>query len=384
MTTYLTYVTLDLPNNGGNGVFVISLNFRRAEVSFREVFAFSADRTNEFLSSLRSAGITEAVYLSTCNRCELYGEGSYMAAIGCLSEFSCVSEGDIKRRVLIFDGDCAIQHLFSVACGLDSMVKGEDEILGQVKSAFSFSMERGFTGYHLNTIFKSAVTAAKRVKTDTLVSKTSVSVATLAAAECKKFAEAGAYVLLIGGSGEVGEVVLKNLLSYGIFEIAATVRTRHMTSRDVTLLPYDDRYDYIDRADIVISATKSPHFTITASRLGGMTEKRRLFLDLAVPRDIDNGILRYPDVTLMTVDDFRSIAADNAKIKEREFDRAGEFLRQSVNDLVKELKFHSLIPVLENNVGDDIKRFIYRYRDAATADEFQSFADVILRMEGEK
>ena len=334
-------------------MFCITLNFRNADVSVREKYALSPEIMKE---------IKTGVLLNTCNRTELYAQGSPYCIVN--RYFA-----DAKQYLRIYENERAMEHLFRVACGLDSMVLGEDEILGQVKDAYRYSLENGYSDYELNMAFQAAIACAKKIKTDTLLSKSSVSVATLAASLCQKYKSGKATVLLIGGSGDIGGKVLQNLISIGGFDIYATVRA-HRIKNAVHLIEYQNRYEYLQKADIVISATNSPHFTVTADKTDG---KERLYLDLAVPRDIDSAI---PGV--ITIDDLNALASENHQIKQSALETAEEMLKEQLDTLLKELYLHQIMPL---NISTERKGFIYDFRDKATADEFAAFCRVIKRME---
>lgn len=273
-------------------MFTLSLNYKSADVLLREKFCFDEKKAETLLYILKENNIKECVYLSTCNRCELYGVGDMYRALKIFSDFAGVEYEKVKSSILFYENNDAIRHLFRVCCGFDSMALGEDEILGQVKRAFEFSQQNEASGFDINTIFKAAITSAKRIKTDTLISKSSVSVATLVAARCHKFYGESKNVLIVGGSGEIGSKVIKNLVSYNEFNIYAAARNSHLPCKDINIIHYNERYNYIDAADIIICATKSPHFIFTADRVKNSihSDKPRLFIDLAVPRDIDDEI----------------------------------------------------------------------------------------------
>ena len=175
-------------------MFCISLSYKNANENIRSNLSL----TDDMLSETHCG-----VLLNTCNRIEFYGVDSPYETVD--KYFS-----SVKKYILIYENDGAIMHLFKVACGLDSMLLGEDEILGQVKTAYAYSLENGYTDYELNTIFQSAITCAKRIKTDTLLSKSSVSVATLVVDLCKKYQSGKKTVLVIGGSGDIGNKIIKN------------------------------------------------------------------------------------------------------------------------------------------------------------------------------
>lgn len=270
----------------------ISISFRSAPEETRKRFAFPAGETGikEREAFLERAG--EAVLLSTCNRTEVYaaGEGSFGRLEELLSEKSGMADTEVKRIARRFAGEKACAHLYRVACGMDSMVVGEDEILGQVRTAYLFSAERGLCGYELNAVFQGALACAKKIKTETLLSKTSVSVATLACAEIFRFAKlcgkaaaspdgSGAaeadgeaepsgrkragenadkkelQVLLIGGSGKMGGSVLKNLLGREGIHVYATRRSHGLGEREsgrLSIVDYGDRCRFLDRADVIV------------------------------------------------------------------------------------------------------------------------------------
>ncbi|MGN1418842.1 MAG: glutamyl-tRNA reductase [Acutalibacteraceae bacterium] len=365
---------------------VLSLSYKKMPIEQREKFAFENEKTLAFLSALSADKIEQAVFLSTCNRCEVYAVGEVYEIIEKLSAFSGVPAETIKTSAFVFEKIGAVRHLFSVCCGLDSMVLGEDEILGQVKRAFSFCSENGFTGYELNTFFKAAITSAKKIKTQTLLSKSSVSVATLAASYCRKFKSGRKKVLIVGAGGEIGGKTLKNLLSYGEFDIIAAARDCHAFQNGVQVVSYDERYAFADGADIIISATKSPHYTFTFEKFKSVlhTSKSRLLMDLAVPSDIDKKICEIENCALITIDDFEKIAEKNNEIKKQEAVSAQEMMNECVDELFRDTLFHENLGLLKRTLSDDELHFAYKFRDFATAKQLEEFFKVIEKMEGGK
>ncbi len=355
-------------------MFCVSLHFNNADLSVREQFPYGA----EILDDLE-----QGVFLSTCNRVEVYGAGDLYGFVDRYFHA-------FKSRVFLYEGKAACRHLFRVATGLDSMVLGEDEILGQVKNAFAAAQDAGHTDYELNTVFRAAVTAAKKVKTETLLSKSSVSVATLAASAIVRHREellsrrpAGerddpVRVVVIGGSGDTGKKVLKDLLSYEVFDITATVRTHGIRDR-VTLIDYRERYPALAAADVIVSATKNPQFTVTAEQLAEAeagAPKERLYVDLASPRDID------PDLSpVITLDDIEALATRNNERRQNAARAAEDILDEELETLYKELDFHKLLPLLAEDISKEKKQMIYTFRDNSSAEEFEQFVRVFLRTE---
>lgn len=366
-------------------MFVLSFSHKTSSAEERKCFSFDPEKTERLLKSLALCGLNEAVYLFTCNRVELYAVGDGYRALEVLCDFSGVQIGKIKSKVMIFEGRNAIRHLFRVTGGFESMVVGEDEILGQVKKAYSFSKERGFTGYELNTVFQSAVKDAKRIKTETLLSKSSVSVASLAASCCKTFLPGKKTVLVIGASGDTGRKTIRNLLSYGKaeFEIFAAVRRSAVGEKEVIEVDYGQRYRYADRADIVISATKSPHFTVVKDDFleNQIVKKPRLFVDLSAVHDIDPEMAEVPGAKLITVDDFEKIAKSHNDRKRNELHFAEEILEHELDTLYKELSFHRFLTRYEKELLNrkTFLGFLYKFRDISSSEELDSFLAVMER-----
>lgn len=365
----------------------ISINYKLCDKNFRSLFTFS-DSAREKL--LFSAGDKSPVLLCTCNRTELYCFGSISAAIKLLSDNIAdhIDPEELKRRLMIFSGEGAVKHLFSVACGIESMVIGEDEILGQIKSAYAYSKERIALSAECNMIFQSAVTTAKRIKTETELSKTSVSTATLAAKCAAKLCE-NVTVMLIGASGKIGTSLLKDLLSYKNVKVLATSRSHNrefeLASENPSLeiIPYDKRYDYINRCDCVISATTSPHFTLTADRIriNAADEKMpKLFIDLAVPNDIDPAVTDK-GAKLVDIDYFSKLAEENNAQKLDSVERAKAMIEEDMDELKKQLAFHSFLLRFSDVEADleslSAKEFFFKLKSELSGDAFLQVIKVI-------
>ena len=365
-------------------MFAISISYKTADTVLRQRYAFAPERAADFLKDLWAAGICEAVYLNTCNRCELYGVGDCEKAVRLLAGAGGGDAAELREYVLIYQEERAIRHLFRVTAGMESMVLGEDEILGQMKTAYEQARQLGYTAYTLNTVFQAAFSAAKKVKTDTLLSKSSVSVATIAADRIRKFRKGHRTVLVIGGSGDTGRKLMKNLISYGDSEIYATYRSHHIRQDRVTEVPYEQRYDYMAMADVIVSATKSPHYTVTAAGLKrlDLPAKDRLFVDLAVPRDIDGGIADLAGCRMLTIDEIEDLAAQNNAQKALEAAAAEDMLEAAADETLKLMLFHDFMPELRQMQeklpgGSDFMKFVYRYRDEADARELASLIRVL-------
>jgi len=237
------------------------------------------------------------------------------------------------------------------------MVLGEDQILGQVKTALDLAIEAGASGSMLNGLFREAVTAAKKVKTYTGLSKNSLSVASLAVKLLSDYFGGSLEdrTVLIIGAGKIGRIALKNLLSKGIGKVYVCNRTHGKAGEiaeglpDVEAVNYDDRYKKINQCDIVISSTTSPHYTITRDMLEkSLTDMRlRAFVDLAVPRDIDVSIKEMPYTSYFNMDDLQLTVERNIDIRMLEVSRADEIIDQSIFEFQKWYEFREVLPIVK-------------------------------------
>lgn len=346
------------------GIQIISISHKIAPLHVREMFAFTKEQQEEMMRRMTDClEVSECVVLSTCNRTEMYvysESGSEGVVFNRMEDvlLECAGaqeEEDIGNYLLFFHGKKAIQHLFEVAAGLDSMVIGEDQILGQVKEAHKQARAIGVTGVYLNTFFRMAVTSAKKVKTDTDLSRTSVSTATLAikVAEEALGSLRGKKVMIIGATGKIGGIVLMNMLSLNGPEVYVTTRsnkvisTKHGQNNFLTI-EYEDRYDYIDAMDVIISATSSPHYTLTCSRLRKCmrSNKPRVFVDLAVPMDIESRVSDIGGVAYYNIDDFTRIAKENNQKKLQEARAATGILEEYELQFEQWMVFQKSLPIM--------------------------------------
>lgn len=367
------------------GLFCISISYKKADAEVRSRLAFSHDVRLRLLQRLcDNECISQAVVLCTCCRTEVYfcGEQSAVENVrSLLAEFSGLTAEELSRYVMFFSGGGAASHLFRVACGIESIVIGEDEILGQTKLAYAMSKECGAVGYELNMIFQSAVACAKKIKTQTALSKTSVSMATLAANEAARLGER-VNVLVIGASGSIGKIALKNLISHKNVSVTATMRSHsdeiRLIAPCVAQVPFAERYKYIDKADCVISATGAPHYTVVCHELKKhlTAQKSRLFIDLAVPPDIDPCIEKLSGARLIGIDYFERLARENNAIKLDSVESAKLIITQELDVLKKELAFHDFLGDLERvKTAFSQKSFeeiIYHLKSDFTAEQFSA------------
>lgn len=378
-------------------MYIISISHKTAPVNIRELFSFTTKERVEFLKlALSNEHISECVLLSTCNRCEIYFAGDHQAVLilqKLFAEFKGLDLELLLRYFLVYDEDRAINHLFQVTCGMDSMVVGEDEILGQVKDAYNKAHQAGATKYLLNTLFQAAIACAKRIKTDTLISKTPVSIGTLVANEIIHYPKTEKTVLIIGITGKMGSIIMKNLYDKKNINIIGTSRSHNAIGevcksyKNIKMVDYQSRYQEVDSADIIISATTSPHYTITYYELAGSihTDKERLFIDLSVPIDIDKNVVKVNKATLRDIDYFDQASTQNILIKEQETCQARVIIDECLDEIKKELIFREFlqdIPEVSKAVEAlSFEKTLYEIKNKANSDELKVLLGLLRKLE---
>lgn len=384
------------------GISLISISHQNAPLSIRELFAFPELVQEDLMRQmLERSYAEECVIISTCNRTEVYTysgreESNFTDMQNLLLEFAGASEVEnIGDYVRFYSGTKAVKHLFHVAAGLDSMVMGEDQILGQVKRAHEQARKAGTCDVYLNTLFRYAVTAAKKVKTETDLSRTTVSTATMAvkAAEQELHSLQGKKVMLIGASGKIGSVVLKNLQCIKGTEVYITSRNLGQAREDhhhkitYQVMEYEDRYTLADEMDVIISATSSPHYTLTFEKLAKSlrTSKTRVLVDLAVPIDIEARVEQLPGVRRYDIDDFRELAKANNEKKQHEVLAADQILEECRLDFERWLVFQQALPQIakmkewmireaeRKGFGKAIDKMFYKIRDHSAPEDLRRF-----------
>lgn len=290
------------------------------------------------------------VVVNTCNRLEIYFTAADPAALGRVQGALCALKGvdaaQMRRYFYFYRDEQVMRHLIRVCCGLDSMLLGEDQILGQVKKAHALAMACRAADDHMNVLFRSAVTAAKAIKTSTAMPAAPVSVASLAAHYALEQFE-HPRVLLIGATGQTGLSVLKNLCASERPVVFATRRRRPDAGGEsapvtyhhprLTWIDYDARFRCLADVNTVISATSSPHYVMTAAECEPHMRAGQpyLFLDLAVPMDIDTSIGQKPDVQRLDIDTFRRLSEDNNRQRQAQSRAAGRQVSAYVDRFMK-------------------------------------------------
>lgn len=387
---------------------LISVSYKTADIHIRSCFALTEEEQTKYMQEMAtSAVIEECAVLSTCNRLEVYLYGRDENQSRIFSEASDLlfcrlhlpKRTDVAEYLRFYTGRKAVKHLFAVASGLDSMIVGEDQILGQVKAAGKRAMELGVSATYLNTCFRYGVTAAKRVKTETALSKTAVSAATIAVKAAKDGLGDLRHknVLIIGASGKIGHSVYKNFMSEKGVRIYRTQRRQSHSQTEEIYYPvdYKERYCQLDFMDVIISATTSPHYTLTFDKVKGAltTGRKRVFIDLAVPPDIDRRVAALENTLYYNIDDFSKVAEENNLKKKKEAEAAGDILEEYQIQFEKWMVFQRHFPQMERMAGaieaqartsgmaQAIRRFFFALRESMPPEALASFMEALQEAE---
>jgi len=316
----------------------VGVSHHTADLSLRERIHLRPSVLPEALADLReTCGLEEAVILSTCNRFEIYSPADRDAA-GWIGRRAPEFAPELSSRLTTFKEKDAVRHLFSVAGGLEAQVLGETQILGQVKEAYEISRQHGMTGQILNMLFQRALTVGKRIRAETRLAETPVSVSSVAVRLCEKiFGRLEGRRVLVVGAGEISTIAAEHLHERGArLEIFST-RSREPAealarSFSAPCLPVESLAGRLPDADIVISGSGAPHLLLTADAVR-IAQKQRagrpLFLvDLAIPRDIDPASAGLDNVFLYNLDDLDEIARDHRHEREQEIPRCEAIIRE--------------------------------------------------------
>lgn len=343
-------------------VVVIGLSHHTSPVELRERFAFAESKIPAALAQLRESGIaSESVILSTCNRVEIYAATIVppAKAFSELADFLVRSGGaafaPAPEAIYKLAEPHSLRHLFKVACGLDSMVLGETEILGQLKDAYLLAHSHKQTGARLNKAFQRAFHVAKHIRTHTQIQRGSVSVASVAVELAEKiFSSLADHPALIMGAGEMSEKVARALVSRGIKKIVIAGRSlerAELLAKEFggRAVQFDDWAAEFGNVDIAISSTSAPGYILDRAKLEPLMKLRKhrplLLIDIAVPRDIDPAVNFLENVYLYNIDDLQAIADAYLKQRKEEI----QVCERIIDEKVSQLRIDSTPPAGARN-----------------------------------
>jgi glutamyl-tRNA reductase len=340
---------------------VLGLNHKTAPVEVRECFSFSEEQVKSALWHVREYdGINECVILSTCNRTEMYAvvddaEEAFPIMQQFLEQMA-AQEKEVANYLFFYTDVECIRHLFRVASSLDSLVIGEGQILSQVKKAYSIARDVGTTSTVLNTMFHRAIAVGKKVRTETRIAFSAVSVS-YAAVELAKnvFGDLSKSNVLLLGAGQMGELTARHLVETGVKTVFVSNRKY---DRAVSLaekfqgiaVPFEDFMKVAAKADIVITSTGAPHYIIRAWDVAHLMPKRNgqpiIFIDIAVPRDVEPEVAAINGASLYNIDDLEAVVESNMRLREQEAELAESIIETELDELVAKFRYLAFRPTM--------------------------------------
>ena len=341
-------------------LFTVGLSHRTAPVELRECVDFSRGGEGEALASLASRGISnEMVVLSTCNRAEIYAVGGPEgpdAVARFFADYHQLPLTRLSEHLYVWRGPEAARHLFRVAAGLDSLVVGEPQILGQVKGAYAKASDRGFTAAVTNRLFHSAFGVGKRVRTETGLSEGAVSVSYAAIALARKiFGELAGLNVVILGAGGMAKLTGIHLKTRQVKQITILSRTLAASERLARELggrarPWSDLSAALGQADIVVTATAAVDPILTRNSIQDVMRPRRqrplFIIDIALPRDVEASAGDLDQVFLYNIDDLQGIVKENLTRRSSELERAEAIVDEEVGKFTSWLQSREIIPTV--------------------------------------
>jgi len=343
-------------------IIVVGLNYKTAPIEVRERVSFQEETLQAAMATLqKKKSILENIIVSTCNRTEIYAvvdqlhTGRYYIK-NFISEWFQIDPEQIVPYLFIYENEAACQHLMKVTCGLDSMVLGETQILGQVRNSFLMAQEIETSGTVFNQLFKQAITLAKKAHSETEIGSNAVSVSYAAVELAKKiFGSLDGKHVLVLGAGKMGELAMKNLQGNGATKITVINRTYekaqavaeryHGSARTMNEL----QCALLD-ADIVISSTGANHYVITKDLMEHVDRLRKgkpLFMvDIAVPRDLEPSISDIPGVFLYDIDDLEGIVEANLAERKKAAEAIYLMIEEEIVEFNHWLNMLGVVPII--------------------------------------
>ena len=338
-------------------IIVVGLSHKTASVDIREKVAFSPNSIEKPLRELVALeGIVEGVIVSTCNRVEIYATtrdiaGGIARIRRFMADYHHLAHDLLDPHLYSYHGEEAIRHVFRVASSLDSMVVGEPQILGQIKTSYGYAAEYKSSGIILNRFLHKAFSVAKRVRTETRIASSAVSVSFAAVELARKiFGNLTDKTVLLIGAGEMCELAARHFLTNGAKGVMVTNRPFERAQKlaeefNGEAIPFEELFLHLHKADIVLTSTGAPHAIITPPDLEEVIKRRRMrpmfLIDIAVPRDIDPAVNEMDAVYLYDMDDLQQVVAANLEGRMQEADKAEAIIAEEI------IQFYKWVGTLE-------------------------------------
>jgi glutamyl-tRNA reductase len=342
---------------------LIGVNHKTAPIELRERIAIAGDQLQEAVRALAAEpGVLECMIVSTCNRVEIVAvlDGAEADLAGFLHRRFHLDPGSLTPHLYQYLDRHAVRHLFRVAASLDSMVVGEPQILGQVKDAFAAAREAGVIGGQLENLLQSTFAVAKRVRTETEIGSNSVSIASVAVELARKiFGSLHGRTVFLVGAGKMSELAARHLVQQGAGTILVANRTIER-ARDLAdrfpgsvvprVVPFDQLYETVSQADIVITSTGAPEAIFRTEHGQAFLHRRRnrpmFFIDIAVPRDVDPAMNKLEGIFVYDIDSLQAVAAAHLAERSRVAEDADSLIAAEVDRFVERQRAVTAAPAI--------------------------------------
>ncbi|MCK8824441.1 glutamyl-tRNA reductase [Fuchsiella alkaliacetigena] len=345
-------------------IIIMGLNHKTAPVEVREQISFTSQEKETALESIiETNDVQEGLVLSTCNRTEIYVVASQLKkAKGfikkLLSNFSTLSIEKLNSVLYTYTNLDAVTHLYKVVSGLDSMILGEEQILGQIKESFTEAKQKESIDTILHHLFTESFKVGKRARTETSINDNAASVSYAAVELANKiFGDLKEETVLVLGAGEMSELTLKNLVDHGVKEVIVANRT---FSKAVALadrfegeaIPWQQVESCLHKADIVIGSTGAPHYVIRQEMVAGILSYRKnkplFFIDIAVPRDIEPEIHNLDNAYAYNIDDLESVVEANLQEREKAIKDVNQIIKAEVKSFDQWRNTRDVVPIIKS------------------------------------
>ena len=332
-------------------IVIVGLNHDTATIDVREKIAFDEKKLGEALEILKnSPEVKENIILSTCNRVEIYANAGTRESGAehikqFIADFHNVPRDILEKSLYVYTGSKALRHIFRVASSLDSMVLGEPQILGQLKDAFDFALKKKSTSVLLNKLMKKSISVAKRIRTETKIGESAVSISFAAVELAKKiFEDLSTETFMLIGAGEMAELAARHLINNGVKDVLVTNRTferaeelaREFNGRAVE---FDASLQELVHTDIVICSTGAPNYILVKEQMHKIMKQRKnrpvFIIDISVPRNIDPSINEIDNVYLYDIDDLQGVVSTNIQERNKEAEKAERIVDEEVEAFLK-------------------------------------------------
>jgi glutamyl-tRNA reductase len=343
-------------------IVIVGLNHDTAVIDVREKVAFDGEKLGRAVDALKkSPGIRENIILSTCNRVEIYAntvdnEKGAESIKKFIADFHEIPRDALEKSLYVYSGRKALRHIFRVASSLDSMMVGEPQILGQLKDSFDFALKKKSTSVLLNKLMKKSISVAKRVRTETKIGESAVSISFAAVELAKKiFEDLSTKTFMLIGAGEMAELAARHLINNGVKDVLVTNRTFERAEELASefngkAVSFDAFIQELVHTDIVICSTGAPNHILKQEQIHKIMKQRKnrpvFIIDISVPRNIDPAINKIDNIYLYDIDDLQGIVSTNIEERGREAEKAEKIVDEEIESFLKWLASLSAVPTI--------------------------------------